>query len=109
MEIIEQTPLSIHEMKEQVEMMKKRDKELNFRAKKVENYLSSTPKTKAYKELKQSLISLGITRLREKHIALIVNILPEDIDSLRIILSGENLTLKQEDLDKIVETVKKHA
>ena len=109
MEIIEKKPLNINEMKEQVEEIKKRDKELNFRAKKVEEYLNKVAKTKSYKELKQSLEGLKITRLKEKHITLIINILPTDIDSLRIILSGENLTLKNEDLEKILETVKKHA
>lgn len=109
MEIIEQKSLSLPEMKERVDEMKKRDKELNFRAKKVEEYLSKIPKTKVYKELKQQIESLGITRLKEKHITLIINILPEDTDSLRLILSSENLTLKNEDLEKIVDTVKKHA
>ena len=96
-------------MKGNIDAMKKRDKELNFRAKKVEEYLNNVTKTKTYKELKKELESAGITRLKEKHITLIINILPTDIDSLRTILSGENLTLKQEDLDKIMKIVKKHA
>jgi|TARA_Y100000310_G_scaffold344273_1_gene456133 DNA-directed RNA polymerase subunit F len=109
MEIIEKKPTSIPEMKENIDFIKKRDKELNFRAKKVEEYINNVPKTKTYKELKQDLESAGITRLRDKHITLIINILPTDIDSLRIILSSENLTLKQEDLEKILTIVKKHA
>ena len=96
-------------MKEHMESLKKRDKELNFRAKKVEEYLNSISKLKNYKELKKELESLQITRLKENHITSIINILPKDIDSLRVVLSGENLTLKQEDLDKILETVKKYA
>ncbi len=109
MEITKQIPISVPEMKENIDAMKKRDKELNFRAKKVEEYLNNVPKTKTYKDLKKDLESAGITRLKEKHIALIINILPKDIDSLRTILSGENLTLKQEDLDKIMNIVNKHA
>ncbi|MBT3690867.1 hypothetical protein HOG16_01325 [Candidatus Woesearchaeota archaeon] len=109
MEIIKQIPINIPEMKGNIDAMKKRDKELNFRAKKVEEYLNNVTKTKTYKELKKELESAGITRLKEKHITLIINILPTDIDSLRTILSGENLTLKQEDLDKIMKIVKKHA
>ena len=35
--------------------------------------------------------------------------MPKDIDSLKIILTGENLTLKQEDLEKIASIVKKYA
>lgn len=109
MKVIEKIPISVPEMKEHVDAMKKRDKELNFRAKKVEDYLNGVPKTKAYKELKKELESAGIGRLKNKHITLIINVLPTDVDSLRAILSGENLTLKQEDLDKITKIVNKHA
>jgi DNA-directed RNA polymerase subunit F len=51
--------------------------------------------------------SLNMQELKDKHINKIVDILPKNIDDLRSVLSGENLTLKQEDLDKIVETIKK--
>ena len=109
MKLISKTPLDVYEMKEHIETLKKRNKELNFRAKKVEEYLNSISKLKNYKELKKELESSQITRLKENHIASIINILPKDIDSLRVVLSGENLTLKQEDLDKILEIVKKYA
>jgi DNA-directed RNA polymerase subunit F len=56
----------------------------------------------------KELGEIGISRLNEKHIALIVNILPVDLDSLRTVLSGENITLKDDDLKKIVETVIKY-
>ena len=109
MEVISKEPLSSPKMKEQIDKMKKRDKELNFRAKKVEDYLNKIPKTKSYKDIEKELKSAEITRLKNKHIALIINILPKDIDSLKILLSGENLTLKQEDLEKINSIVKKYA
>lgn len=109
MEIIQKKSLSIPEMKEQIDIIKKRDKELNFRAKKVEEYLNNVPKTKTYKDLKKELESVGVTRLKGKHITLIINILPRDMDSLKVVLSGENLTLKQEDLEKILSIVKKYA
>ena len=108
MEITQETPINLSEMKERLSKVKDRDKELNFRGKKVEEYLN-TIKLKDYKKLIEDLQSLNIQRLRERQIALIVNILPKDQDSLRIVLANENLTLKQEDLQKIVETVKKHA
>jgi DNA-directed RNA polymerase subunit F len=109
MEIIKETPLSMPEMKEKIEELKKRDKDLNFRAKKVEEYLNQVSKIKNYKDFKKELESLDIPRLKEKHIALIMNICPKDEDSLKTILSSENLTLKKEDMTKIIEVVIKHA
>ncbi|MBT3281344.1 hypothetical protein HN865_03130 [Candidatus Woesearchaeota archaeon] len=108
MEIVEKKSVSLPEMEKHVQEMKKRDKELNFRAKKVEEYLKNVPKAKEYEKLMKELEEVGISRLNEKHIALIVNILPVDLDSLRTVLSGENITLKDDDLKKIVETVIKY-
>ena len=50
MEIIEKKAISNSEMQDNINEMKKRDKELNFRAKKVEDYLNHIPKTKTYKD-----------------------------------------------------------
>ena len=109
MEIVEKKSVSLPEMEKHVQEMKKRDKELNFRAKKVEEYLKNVPKVKEYEKLIKALEEIEISRLNEKHITLIVNILPVDLDSLRTVLSGENITLKDDDLKKIVETVIKYA
>lgn len=108
MKIIEEKAISLPEMDYHIQEMKKRDKELNFRAKKVEEYFKVIPKVKDHKKLTKELEDAQIQRLRPKHIALIVNISPTDIDSLKTILSGENITLKDEDLHKIVDIVKKH-
>lgn len=109
MEIISKKSLSLSEIKEKLDEIKKRDKELNFRGKKVNEYLNVVTGKKDNKELRKDLENLGITRLNEYHITIIMNIMPVDIDSLRTILSGENLTLKQEDLEKILDAVKKYA
>ena len=110
-EVIEETPISLLELKEKLEVVKKRDKELNFRGNKTEDYLNALSKmhSKKAEELNKELASLDISRLKERQLKKIVDVQPKDIDSLRSILSGENLTLKTEDLDKIVATVKKHA
>jgi len=108
MEMIQEIPINLPEMKEKLSQIKSRDKDLNFRGKKVEDYLNAS-KLKEYKQLVEDLNSLDIQRLRERQITLIVNVQPKDIDSLKIVLANENLTLKQEDLQKIVDTVKKYA
>ncbi len=107
-EIIKEKPLTLIETKKLLEKIEKRDKELPTRTQKTKEYLNKFAKLtlKEVKDLKEKLIKLNITRLKEKTIAKIIDIQPKDIDSLRIILSTENLTLKQEDLQKIIECLK---
>lgn len=109
MEVTNERPVSIHEIKSHVDAMKKRDKELNFRAKKVEEYLGSLARIKKATEFRKDMEDLDISRLREKSIVHIMNICPKDLDSLKSILSSENLTLKEEDLKKILDVVNKYA
>jgi DNA-directed RNA polymerase subunit F len=110
MKIVNERPVSTYEVKEEIVGMKKRDKELNFRAKKVEEYLGSVTKLKKTpKDFRKELGDLGISRLREKSMVHIMNVCPDDLDSIKTILSTENLTLKEEDLNKILEVVKKYA
>ena len=106
-EIISEHPLTLQEVRERLETMKKRDKELHFRANKVIEYLDAFAgkKQKDITAKKKALIELSIGRLRDRHIAKILDIMPEDLDSLKAILAGENVTLKQDDLKKILETV----
>lgn len=106
--IIKEIPLTLTETKELLLKIEKRDKELATRAQKTKEYLNKFAKLtqKQVKDLKEKLIKLNITRLKEKTIAKLIDIQPKDIDSLRIILVAENLTLKQEDLQKIIECFK---
>ena len=105
LEIINENPLSLQELKDKLDQIKKRDKDLNPRGIKVYDYINRFAK-KDTKKLKDSMSKLGILRLKDKHINKIVDISPKEVDELKAILSGENLTLKQEDLTKIVETIK---
>jgi DNA-directed RNA polymerase subunit F len=105
LEIVNEYPLSMQELKEKLDQIKKRDKDLNPRGIKTYDYITRFLK-KDSKKLKDSLNKLGILRLKDKHINKIIDIFPKNIDELKAILSGENLTLKQEDLTKIVETMK---
>ncbi len=110
MKIVNEKPVSMYEVKDEVASMKKRDKELNFRAKKVEEYLGGVAKIKKTPaDFRKDLEELGIGRLREKSMVHIMNVCPKDLDSIKTILSTENLTLKEEDLNKILEVVKKYA
>ncbi|HLD12837.1 MAG TPA: hypothetical protein VJB87_04565 [Candidatus Nanoarchaeia archaeon] len=105
-QIINEIPVTLQEVKNYLEEMKKRSKELGFRANKTLEFVEAfLPKKKDVLEKKKALTELSIGRLRDRHIVKILDVMPEDLDSLKAILSGENVTLKQEDLKKIVEVI----
>ena len=109
-DVITETPLTMVEIKSKLDAQKKEKKELNFRAEKVLEYVNSFVKLKPkdIEAAKKDLNDLGILRLKDRHIIKIIDVMPVDLESLRIIFTGENLTLKQDDLNKILEVIKKY-
>ncbi len=107
-EINKETPLTYSEVKTKLDKIKKITPELGFRAKKAQEFLEAFAKDtpKQTEALKEKLNNLNIQRLKEKHVAQLINIHPEDEDSIKAILSSDNLTLKQEDVKKIVDCLK---
>ncbi len=104
LKVVEERPLALAELKEKLESIEKRDKELSFRANKTKEYLNNftLKKMKETESLKKKIDELQIPRLKERHIVKIIDIAPKDIDSLRLLLSGEAITVKEEDLKKIL-------
>lgn len=106
-QVLNENPLTLVELKDKLTNLKKRDKELSERGNKTKEYLdmftSLTPKK--VEVLKKKLNDLNVSRLKARHVAMIINVLPEDIDSLRTVFSGETITVKQEDLKRIVDVV----
>ena len=106
--IIKEVPLSMAEVKEEIENIKKRDKELAFRTARTEEYLNFFV-TKDSIKLVEALKKLDITRLKDEHIVKIADLMPKTVDDLKFILSGYTITLTKDNLSKIVEEVKKVA
>ena len=104
-EIIQETPLTLNELKTKLDAVKKRDKELSFRSNKTSEYLTGFTEKKK-EDLKKKIQDLEISRLKDRQIVKIVDVQPEDIESLRTLFVGENLTLKQEDMKRIIECLK---
>ncbi len=106
--ILKENSLGMAELKKKLEDIKKRNKELGFRATRLEEYLNmfSTMKIKEVGVLKKKLKEADISRLDERHINKIIDIMPNDIDSLKVIFSNEDISLKQEELEKIVKVLK---
>lgn len=104
LKILNEKPLTLTDLKERLEIIEKRDKELSFRANKTKEYLNnfSHKKLKEVESLKKKIEDLNVPRLKDRHIAKIIDIAPKDTDSLKLLLSGEAITVKEEDIKKIV-------
>lgn len=104
-EILEETPLSMAQLKGELERIKKRDKELNFRAAKTEDYLNQVVTIKDADTLFKNLVGLNVPRLKEQHICKIIDVLPKTADDLKVVLQGYTLTVNNPNLKKIVEAI----
>ena len=110
-EIISEKPITLTELKQEIDKIKKRDKELNFRVGKTEEYLSHflTLSKAKEEELIKKLEKLNVPRLRDIHTTKIVDILPKTVDELKIILQGYTITVNNDNLKKIVDALKDFA
>ncbi|MBU1204855.1 MAG: hypothetical protein KKA61_02195 [Nanoarchaeota archaeon] len=110
-EIISEKPVTITELKQEIDKIKKRDKELNFRVGKTEEYLSHFMTLSKAKEdeLIKKLEKLNIPRLKDIHITKIVDIIPKTVDELKIILQGYTITVNNDNIKKIVDIIKEFA
>lgn len=110
LKIISETPLSMVDVKEKLDSVKKRDDNLGSKASKAYEYLTSFArlKKKDAEGLASRIVALNIPRLRERHIIKIVDLLPQDIDSLKIVFTGDNITIKPEDLKRILDVIKEN-
>ena len=109
-EILSEEPISMLELKQEVNKIKKRDKELGFRIAKVEEYLNKYVKLKVkdYKDLENEIEKLNVPRLKDIHIKKIIDLLPATLDQLKVILQGYSVTVNQDNMKKIVAVVKKY-
>jgi len=103
-EMIGEKPISMSELKDELEKIKKRDKELNYRAEKTLEHLNQFTSKKT-NELAEKLAKLDIPRFKEQHISKIADLLPTTVKDLKIILQGYTVTVNNENLKKIVDEV----
>ena|SRR3989344_6250115 len=106
--VICEKPITAVELKERLMNISKRGIELKDKAAKVKGYLDALVDVKLQKmeELKKKIGELNISRLKERHIVKIIDIMPQDMDSLKVLFIGENITVKQEDMQKILDSIK---
>lgn len=58
-------------------------------------------------KLKEALIALDISKLKEEDIVKIIDFMPEDPEDLRKIFIGSDISLEQDEITKILEVLKK--
>ena len=110
-ELLSQKPINMVELKEELEAIKKRDKELGFRSNKTAEYLGQFVilSPKKAEELKKKLEGLKISRLKDEFVIKIIDTLPRNIEELKTLLQGYVVTINQEDMKKIVGVINEFA
>jgi DNA-directed RNA polymerase subunit F len=109
--IIEEKPITMAELKDELKKIKKRDEELNFRAEKTQEYLDIfvTLKDKEAKELFKKVEALEIPRLKPEHIVKLIDILPASPDEVKLVLQGYTITVTKENLKRVADAIKEYA
>jgi DNA-directed RNA polymerase subunit F len=108
--IVEEAPISMVQMREELDAIKKKEKDLNFRSNKTYEYLnqSVTLSRKKYDELFKKIDALKISRLRDQHIIKIIDLMPGSIDELKAVLQSYTITVTNDNMKKIVELVEEY-
>ena len=109
LQIIFETPISAHQLKEELTKIKKRDKELNFRAVKTEEHLDHIAPQKNADEIFQKISKLNIPRLKEHHILKIIDIMPTTVKDLKVVLQGYTLSVTNDNMKKIADIISNFA
>ena len=105
MQVISETPMDTYQLKKELERIKKRDKELNFRANRTEEYLTQMTSLKNHEGLFEKISKLNIPRLREQHIHKIIDIMPTRPEDVKVVLQGYTITVNEDSAKKISEAV----
>ena len=106
--ILSEKPIDINELRNELEKIKARDKELNFRAMRTEEYLQNFASLKDSDKLFKEIDALKVPRLRDQHIVKIIDTLPTTVDDIKTILKAYPITVTNDNLKKVVEVVNKH-
>jgi DNA-directed RNA polymerase subunit F len=109
-EILEKTPLSMAQLKGELNAVSKRDKEPGFRTTKTIEYLNSfnTASIAEFSAMKKKIEELQVPRLKEDHIIKILDIMPKTVNDLGVLLQGYTVTVSKENLKNIVDITSLH-
>lgn len=104
--ILSESAISGCDLKKELEKIKKRDGELNYRANKAEVSLSQIMSSELFNksdEIFEKLSKLNLPRLKDSHIKKLIDIEPKNVRDVRAILQSYSITLTNEQMQKIVD------
>lgn len=106
-EIIEKTPISLAEVKNELSRIKKRDDELSFRGNKTEDYVNSihAVSEKAANEMFKKIKKLEILRMKPQHIVKFIDIMPASEEEVKYVVDSMNLTVSKDNLKKLYKII----
>jgi DNA-directed RNA polymerase subunit F len=108
MKVIETNPTSMAESREILSSREKK-KELSYEQKLALEHLNKFTKLSP-EQAKKLLEELsGVLRMSQETMVQILNFLPKNADELRMIFSREKFSLKEDEINKILEIVKKYS
>lgn len=109
--IISEEPISQADLNASLEKIQERDEELSFRAGKTVDHLNhiEIPDLEKKEELFNAIKELDVPRLKDRHIAKIIDIMPASVKELSVLISGYTLTVNKDYQEKIVETLQANA
>lgn len=106
-QLIQEQPVTLSEVKEELGRVKERDGQLGFRAAKCDEYLqefSVLTHAKA-RALRKKLEELEISRMKAEYVTMIVDLLPKTADEAKMLFQGGTVSLTRKDLERIAEAV----
>ncbi len=106
-ELIDERFLTEAEAKELLKKLNKKEmiEEQKKAFEHVENAKISLSKAKI---LEQKLTELNISKLKPKFIVKIIDFMPKNMDELKIILQTSTISFNEEEMEKILNTVKEN-
>jgi DNA-directed RNA polymerase subunit F len=108
MNVNETKPVSMTEAKEVLSSREKR-KELSYEQKLALEHLNKFTKLKSEEAKKLSEELSSVLRMSQETLVQILNFLPKNPDELRMIFSREKFSLKEDEINKILEIIKKYS
>jgi DNA-directed RNA polymerase subunit F len=106
-DIITEEAVSLSDVHASLKTIQERDEELSFRAGKTLDHLNHVnPISVEEKDaLVEKLTALEVPRLKEHHIAKIIDLKPASVKELAVILSGYTLAVNKDYQEKVIEAL----
>lgn len=105
-EEVKETPISMAKVRDILDKIKEKGYEQKLAHEHVKRFAKVD--TKKVESLVKELSELEMRKLKDEQIIKIVDLMPNDVEDLKVILAKAQVPFKDEELAKIIEIVKKY-